>query len=78
MAVCGIHIVIVLVIINGKVVLSGRLTGLNSFHPFFFTKDFIYLFLERGEGKEKEGEEHRCVMSCTGQGNPFHLYKLSQ
>ena len=24
----------------------------------FFLKDFIYLFLERGEGKEKERERH--------------------
>ena len=60
MAVCGIHIVVVLVIINGKVVLSGRLTGLNSF-ILFFTKDFIYLFLERGEGKEKERERNMDV-----------------
>ena len=27
---------------------------------FFFFKDFIYLLLERGEGKEKEGEKHQC------------------
>ena len=31
---------------------------------------YIYLFLERGEGKEKEGEKHQCVVashtSCTG------------
>ena len=26
--------------------------------PKFFLKDFIYLFLERGEGKEKERERH--------------------
>ena len=25
---------------------------------FFFKKDFIYLFLERGEGKETEGERN--------------------
>ena len=26
----------------------------------------IYLFLERGEGKKKEGEKHQCVFaSCT-------------
>ena len=35
-----------------------------------FFKDFIDLFLERGEGKEKEGEKHQCVlashMSSTG------------
>ena len=28
-----------------------------------FFKDFIYLFLERGEGKEKEGEKHQCVVA---------------
>ena len=26
--------------------------------PLFFKKDFIYLFLERGEGKEKERERN--------------------
>ena len=30
-----------------------------------FLKDFIYLFLERGEGREKERERHQCVIaSC--------------
>ena len=24
-------------------------------------KDFIYLFLEKGEGREKEEEKHQCV-----------------
>ena len=37
---------------------------LPSFLPFFllifFFKDLIYLFVERGEGKEKEGEKHGC------------------
>ena len=29
-------------------------------------KDFVYLFLERGEGREKEGEKHQCVFaSCV-------------
>ena len=28
--------------------------------PKFFLKDFIYLFLERGEGKEKERETSMC------------------
>ena len=28
-----------------------------------FLKDFIYLFLERREGKEKEGETHGCVVA---------------
>ena len=32
-----------------------------------FFKDFIYLFLERGEGKERkrEGEKHQCVVALT-------------
>ena len=25
--------------------------------------DFIYLFLERGEGKEREGETYQCVVA---------------
>ena len=28
-----------------------------------FFKYFIYLFLERVEGKEKEGEKHQCVVA---------------
>ena len=28
-----------------------------------FVKDFTYLFLERGEGEEKEGEKHQCVVA---------------
>ena len=24
---------------------------------------FIYLFLERGEGREREGEKHQCVVA---------------
>ena len=33
---------------------------------FFFLKDFIYLFiLNGGEGKEKEGEKHRCVVASN-------------
>ena len=29
-----------------------------------FFKDFMYLFLERGEGKgEREGEKHQCVVA---------------
>ena len=27
----------------------------------FCFNDSIYLFLERGEGREKEGEKHQCV-----------------
>ena len=31
-----------------------------------FKKDFIYLFLERGEGEGKEGEKQQCVVaSCV-------------
>ena len=29
----------------------------------FLKKDFIYSFLERGEGREKEGEKHQCVVA---------------
>ena len=28
-----------------------------------FFKDIIYLLLERGEGKDKEGEKHQCVVT---------------
>ena len=31
---------------------------------FNFLKDFIYLFLERGEGKEKERETNINVFGC--------------
>ena len=27
-------------------------------------KDFISLFLERGEGREKDGEKHQYVLAC--------------
>ena len=30
---------------------------------FFSLKIFIYLFLERGEGREKEEEKHQCVVA---------------
>ena len=36
---------------------------LNIFF-FFFLKDFIYLFLERGEGKKKERERNISVWLC--------------
>ena len=29
----------------------------------YFLKDYIYLFLDKGEGREKEGEEHQCVVA---------------
>ena len=42
------------------------------FHPYriLFFKDFIYLFLERGEGRGKEGRKDQCmaarVVALTG------------
>ena len=30
---------------------------------FIFLKDFIYLFLERGEGKERKREKYQCVVA---------------
>ena len=29
----------------------------------FLKKDFIYLFSERGEEREKDGEKHQCVVA---------------
>ena len=43
---------------------SGRLCGVGCFrirgnlNSFFFFKDSIYLFLERGEGRQEEGERN--------------------
>ena len=38
---------------------------IGKFILFLFFKDFIYLFLERGEGKEKERESNQYVVaSC--------------
>ena len=31
----------------------------------FFKRDFIYLFLERGEGREKKGGTHQCVRETS-------------
>ena len=40
---------------------------------FNFFKDFLYLFLEKREGKEKQGEKHQCVVAShvgpTGRGS---------
>ena len=39
---------------------------IKSFFPLFeniILKDFIYLFLERGEGREKDGEKNQCVVA---------------
>ena len=35
----------------------------SLFVRLIFFKEFIYLFLERGEGKEREGEKHQCVVA---------------
>ena len=35
-----------------------------SFYSIF-KNNYISLFLERGEGREKEGEKHQQVASCT-------------
>ena len=32
-------------------------------YPFYFFKDFIYLFWERGREGERKGENHRCVVA---------------
>ena len=35
------------------------------FFKWYIFKDLINLFLDRGEGREKEGEKHQCVVaSC--------------
>ena len=34
---------------------------------FLFFKDFIYLFLERGREREREGEKHQCVVASHTQ-----------
>ena len=33
----------------------------RHFFSFFLNKDFVYLFLDRGEGKEKERKRHSTV-----------------
>ena len=46
----------------------------SPYFSFFFLKDFIYLFLERGEGREKEGGEtsmYGCLLS-TPTGDMAH------
>ena len=39
--------------------ISGITTEDTSCAMVFFFKNFTYLFLERGEGREKEEEKHR-------------------
>ena len=41
-----------------------------KFKMLLFFKDFIYLPLERREGREKEGEKHQCVRD-TADGLPL-------
>ena len=41
--------------------LSHTLPVSVSLSSINFLKDFIYLLLERGEGREKEEEKHQCV-----------------
>ena len=36
---------------------------------FYFFKDFIYLFLERGREGEREGDKHQCVVASLS--NPL-------
>ena len=36
---------------------------LLSSQQLFLNKDFIYLFLDREDGWEKEGEKHQCVVA---------------
>ena len=40
--------------------------SLSKINKHVYFKDFIYLFLERGKGGEREGEKHQCVIaSCA-------------
>ena len=63
---------------------TGDLPSLHLLSSFFFFKDFIYLFLERGERKEKEREwninvwlplvcsptgAQACALTGNGTGN---------
>ena len=45
---------------NHKYFLSYRIQPVS-----FLKQDFIYLFLERGKGKEKEEEKHQWIASNT-------------
>ena len=55
-------------------------------HSFFFKlffdtilKKFIYLFLERGEEREREGEKHQCaVASCVPPPPPLGTWPATQ
>ena len=43
----------------------SKISANNGSHSFtwVFLKDFISLFLKRGEVRESEGEEHQCVVA---------------
>ena len=45
-----------------------------TFIFMIFKKYFIYLILGRGEGREREGEKHECVVAleCPTPGNLAH------
>ena len=53
----------------------------SSFH-FYFFKDFIYLFLERGQGREKEERNidqlPACALTGTQTGDFFALWDDAQ
>ena len=52
-----------------------KMDGNEWIQRFFSFKDFIYLLLDRGEGREKEKEKHQCVVAshtpptCALTGN---------
>ena len=58
----------------GGIIKGYRNAGLLSPHSFFsfFKKDFICLFLQRGEGQEKKRGKHQCVVAphATPTGDP--------
>ena len=45
---------------------GDRRTELNNMDFLFLKKDFIYLFLERGEGREKEKERNIDQLPLAG------------
>ena len=50
---------------------------LCRYHTGFF-KDFIYLFLEKGEGKEKERESNINVAGCLSCAPPHGTWPATQ
>ena len=45
----------------GRCCTGSPLIKTNDLFYLFTFKDFIYLFLERGREREREGETHQCV-----------------